>query len=92
MTTQPQPQQPGGIGLPAITVHAFGIALGKRDEHTAELILHNPVVHAAAPLSREALAQLGQQMLALADDLTDAPARLDVPASAGRLIVPGAGL
>lgn len=90
MTSQ-QPA-PGGIGLPAITVHAFGIALGKRDEHTAELILHNPVVHAAAPLTREALAQLGQQMLALADELTDAPRSLELPQAAGRLIVPGADL
>lgn len=81
------PQQ--GPTPPMMTLHAFGIAVGRLDEHTAQIVLHNPVMHAAAPLTREALRALGEQFLALADELTDAPARLDLPADAGRLIVPG---
>lgn len=86
---------PQGIAgnVPAMTLHAYGIALGQFDEHAAQLVLHNPVMHAEVKLTREALQQLGGRMLALADELTDAPAaaQLVLPDSAGGLVGPDGG-
>lgn len=86
--TFPTPS-PGGITPPAMTLHALGIAVGQLDEHTGQIVLHNPVMHAAAQLNATALRSLGQRMLDLADVLTDAPEQLVLPSNAGRLVLPG---
>lgn len=74
--------------MPAMTLHALGLAVGKLNEHTAQLVLHNPVMHAEAKLNRAALTQLAERMLQLAETLTDPPAELALPETVGRLLGP----
>lgn len=87
-------QAPRGIqgAMPAMTLHALGLAIGQLDEHTAQVVLHNPVMHAEAKLNKEAARALGERLLALADVLTEAPEatpQLVLPEGAGGgLVVP----
>lgn len=72
---------------PALTAHARGFSAGLVSPQVAQLVLHNPVVHAVANMTRAELRQLVETMADLVDAMEDAPAAsaLVLPEGAGKL-------